>query len=49
MSDILQQLSKIIDQRKQTSPEKSYVADLHAKGLNTILEKIGEEATKRLS
>ena len=39
MSDILQQLSKLIDQRKQTSAEQSYVAQLHANGLNKILEK----------
>ncbi|HCG69307.1 MAG TPA: phosphoribosyl-ATP diphosphatase, partial [Gammaproteobacteria bacterium] len=27
-------------------PEASYVASLHAKGLNKILEKVGEEATE---
>ncbi len=48
MSDILQQLSKLIDQRKQASTEQSYVAQLHAKGLNKILEKVGEEATEAI-
>lgn len=46
MSDILQQLSELIDQRKGASIEDSYVAQLHAKGLNKILEKVGEEATE---
>ena len=48
MSDILQQLSKLIDRRKQASEEQSYVAELHAKGLNKILEKVGEEATETI-
>lgn len=48
MSDILQQLSKLIDQRKQASAKQSYVAQLHAKGLNKILEKVGEEATEAI-
>jgi len=46
MSDVLQQLSATLEQRKQADPEQSYVASLHAKGLNKILEKVGEEATE---
>lgn len=46
MSDLLQQLSVIIDDRKQADPGDSYVASLHAKGLNKILEKVGEETTE---
>jgi len=46
MSDLLQQLSATLEQRKQANPEQSYVASLHAKGLNKILEKVGEEATE---
>ncbi|MEQ1637169.1 MAG: phosphoribosyl-ATP diphosphatase [Methylococcales bacterium] len=46
MSDILQQLAQVLEQRKQESAETSYVASLYAKGLNTILKKIGEEATE---
>lgn len=46
MSDVLKQLSQILEQRKQESAEKSYVASLYAKGLDSILKKIGEEATE---
>ena len=46
MSDILQQLAQVLEQRKQQSAETSYVASLYAKGTNTILKKIGEEATE---
>lgn len=35
-----------LEQRKTASPEDSYVASLYGKGLNKILEKIGEEATE---
>lgn len=47
MSDVLTQLSQILEQRKQADDgEKSYVASLHQKGLNKILEKVGEEAVE---
>ncbi|EIC29125.1 MULTISPECIES: phosphoribosyl-ATP diphosphatase [Methylomicrobium] len=46
MSEILRQLADVLEQRKQQSAEKSYVASLYAKGLDTILKKIGEEATE---
>ncbi len=46
MSEVLQQLSQILEQRKQESADKSYVASLYAKGLDAILKKIGEEATE---
>ena len=48
MSDnILQQLSTVLDQRKNSAdPDSSYVASLHHKGLNKILEKVGEEANE---
>ncbi len=46
MNDILQQLEQVLEQRKSESADKSYVASLYAKGLNTILKKIGEEATE---
>jgi phosphoribosyl-ATP pyrophosphohydrolase len=46
MSDILEQLEQVLEQRKAESPDKSYVASLYKKGLNTILKKIGEEATE---
>ena len=47
MNDILQQLAATLAQRKKSQdPESSYVASLHQKGLNKILEKVGEEATE---
>lgn len=46
MSDVLQQLAAVLEQRKQESSDKSYVAGLYAKGIDTILKKIGEEATE---
>lgn len=46
MSDILQQLAGVLEQRKEADPDSSYVAGLYAKGLDAILKKIGEEATE---
>ena len=46
MNDILQQLQSVLEQRKNAAPDRSYVASLHHKGLNKILEKVGEEATE---
>ncbi|AOV18177.1 phosphoribosyl-ATP diphosphatase [Acidihalobacter aeolianus] len=43
---ILEQLARTLEERKQASPESSYVASLYAKGLDAILKKIGEEATE---
>ena len=48
MSDILQQLAQVLEQRKLESADKSYVASLYAKGLDTILKKIGEEAAETI-
>lgn len=46
MSEVLKKLDEILAQRKGASPDSSYVASLHHKGLNKILEKVGEEATE---
>jgi phosphoribosyl-ATP pyrophosphohydrolase len=46
MSDVLEQLATTLTARKGADPEQSYVASLHHKGLNKILEKVGEEATE---
>ena len=46
MSDVLAQLMATLEARKQSDPGESYVAGLHQKGLNKILEKVGEEATE---
>jgi phosphoribosyl-ATP pyrophosphohydrolase len=46
MSDILKQLTAVLEERKQASPDSSYVAALYDKGLDAILKKVGEEATE---
>ena len=46
MTDVLDRLADIIESRKQGDPDQSYVARLHAEGLDKILKKIGEEATE---
>lgn len=45
-ADVLARLAEVLEQRRQADPEQSYVARLHAKGLDAILKKIGEEATE---
>lgn len=45
-SDTLQALSQVLEERKSASPDSSYVARLYDKGLDSILKKIGEEATE---
>lgn len=46
MSDTLNLLAQVLEQRKTANPEKSYVARLYSQGLDTILKKVGEEATE---
>ena len=47
MSDeILRRLAAVLEQRKGADPDSSYVAGLYAKGLDSILKKLGEEATE---
>ena len=47
MSDrTLQKIAEVLEQRKQADPDSSYVAGLYRKGLDTILKKVGEEATE---
>ena len=48
MNDILTQLGDILEERKQADADSSYVASLYHKGLNKILEKVGEEATETI-
>ena len=49
MSDsVLSQLSQVLEARKNNSADESYVASLHAKGLNKILEKVGEESIETI-
>jgi phosphoribosyl-ATP pyrophosphohydrolase len=44
--DTLTRLEATIAQRRTASPEESYVAKLHHKGLRKIAQKLGEEATE---
>ena len=48
MSDILSALGDILEERKSAAADSSYVASLYHKGLNKILEKVGEEATETI-
>lgn len=49
MTNVLAQLDAILAERLANGdPSSSYVAQLHAKGLNKILEKVGEECTETL-
>jgi len=46
MSDTLTEVAKILEERKSAEANSSYVASLYDKGLDTILKKVGEEATE---
>ena len=48
MSDVLGRLSELLEQRKTADPASSYVAKLYAKGMDSILKKVGEEATETM-
>ena len=48
MSNIIDELTEILEQRKTASTKKSYVANLHAQGIDKILEKVGEEAIETI-
>jgi phosphoribosyl-ATP pyrophosphohydrolase len=43
---VLSQLGDVLEQRKLADKDDSYVSSLYAKGLNKILEKVGEESTE---
>jgi phosphoribosyl-ATP pyrophosphohydrolase len=46
VSEVLDSLALVIAKRRAADPNESYVASLNAKGLNKILEKVGEEAVE---
>jgi len=46
--DILNSLCETLEQRKQANPDDSYTAKLYSEGLDSILKKIGEEATETI-
>lgn len=45
-NDVLQALDAVLETRRGASADSSYVASLYEKGLNKILEKIGEESAE---
>jgi len=44
--DILHALQSVLEERKNSDPDESYVAALYAGGADKILKKIGEEAAE---
>lgn len=46
--DILTQLDTVLAERKNADPQSSYVASLYHKGINKILEKVGEETVETI-
>lgn len=46
MQTVFEQLTATIESRKTASPDSSYVAKLFHKGADSILKKVGEEATE---
>jgi len=48
VNDTLNRLAELLEQRKNADPQSSYVAKLYAKGIDSILKKIGEEATETI-
>lgn len=48
MSDILNRLAETLEARKSADPQSSYAAKLYAKGLDSILKKIGEESAEAI-
>ncbi len=44
MTDLLNAIAAVIEERRTADPDTSYVASLNQKGLDKILEKVGEEA-----
>ncbi len=48
MSDTLARLAEVLEARKGASAESSYVASLYHKGINKILEKVGEESIETI-
>lgn len=46
MSEILDRLAEELERRKSSEAADSYVASLYKAGTDTILKKVGEEATE---
>lgn len=45
-TDVLDRLTEVLEARKQSNPQESYVASLYTEGRDAILKKIGEETTE---
>jgi phosphoribosyl-ATP pyrophosphohydrolase len=48
MNDIINKLADVLQQRKEADADNSYVASLYQRGINTILKKVGEEASETI-
>ncbi|HVL35007.1 MAG TPA: phosphoribosyl-ATP diphosphatase [Burkholderiales bacterium] len=48
LAQTLERIAALIEERRGASPERSYVARLLTEGEDTVLKKIGEEATETL-
>lgn len=48
LNDTLNRLAELLEQRKSADPQTSYVAKLYAKGMDSILKKVGEEAAETI-
>lgn len=47
-TEVLLELQKVLQERKTAPADKSYAASLYAKGLDTILKKVGEESVETI-
>lgn len=45
---VLELLADVLEARKSADPASSYVASLYSKGLDAILQKVGEEAVETI-
>lgn len=48
MDEVLTRLAEVIEARKEAPAAESYVASLHAGGIDAILKKVGEEAIEAI-
>ena len=46
MSDVLDTIADTVAARRDANPQTSYVASLNEKGIDKILQKVGEEAVE---
>ena len=47
-ADVLDYLGRLMQQRKSAEADSSYIASLYQKGINKILEKVGEESIESI-